>query len=54
MHDARQEGLQAGTSHYLGDGFAKAFDITFTGKDNHPTILINFLGVSTRLIGGIS
>ena len=37
MHD--QKALQAGTSHYFGDGFAKAFDITFTGKDNqlhHP------------------
>ena len=32
MHD--RKALQAGTSHYFGDGFAKAFDITFTGKDN--------------------
>ncbi|MGM9564644.1 proline--tRNA ligase, partial [Evtepia sp.] len=43
-----------GTSHYFGDGFAKAFDITFTGKDNqlhnpHQTSW----GVSTRMIGGI-
>ncbi len=52
MHDGRA--LQAGTSHYFGDGFAKAFDITFTGRDNvlhypHQTSW----GVSTRLIGGI-
>ena len=34
MHD--HKALQAGTSHYFGDGFAKAFDITFAGKDNQP------------------
>ena len=46
--------MQAGTSHYFGDGFAKAFDITFTGADNqlhHPHQ--TSWGVSTRLIGGI-
>ena len=32
MHDGKS--LQAGTSHYFGDGFAKAFDIQFTGRDN--------------------
>ncbi len=52
MHD--RKALQAGTSHYFGDGFAKAFDIAFTGSDNqlhfpHQTSW----GVSTRLIGGI-
>ena len=52
MHD--RKALQAGTSHYFGDGFAKAFDITFTNKENqrvypHQTSW----GVSTRLIGGI-
>lgn len=46
--------LQGGTSHYFGDGFAKAFDITFTGRDNsikypHQTSW----GVSTRSIGAI-
>ena len=30
MHD--RKALQAGTSHYFGDGFARAFDITFTGS----------------------
>ena len=46
--------LQGGTSHYFGDGFAKAFDITFTDKNNtlaHPHQ--TSWGVSTRLIGGI-
>ena len=52
MHD--HKALQGGTSHYFGDGFAKAFDITFTGKDNqlhHP--YQTSWGVSTRMIGGI-
>ena len=35
MHDGKA--LQAGTSHYFGDGFAKAFGIQFTGKDNKLT-----------------
>ena len=52
MHDG--QALQAGTSHYFGDGFAKAFDITFTGRDGtiqtpHQTSW----GMSTRIIGGI-
>lgn len=52
MHDGKA--LQSGTSHYFGDGFARAFDITFTGRDNtlqypHQTSW----GVSTRLIGAI-
>lgn len=52
MHDGRA--LQSGTSHYFGDGFARAFDITFTGRDNtlqypHQTSW----GVSTRIIGAI-
>ena len=54
VHDARQKALQSGTSHFFGDGFAKAFDITFTGKDNqlhHP--FQTSWGVSTRMIGGI-
>ena len=52
MHD--KKALQAGTSHYFGDGFAKAFDITFTGKDNKPHHPFQTSwGVSTRLIGGV-
>ena len=49
-----RKALQSGTSHFFGDGFAKAFDITFTGKDNqlhHP--FQTSWGVSTRMIGGI-
>ena len=46
--------LQGGTTHYFGDGFAKAFDITYTARDNtvkypHQTSW----GVSTRMIGAI-
>ena len=52
MHDGKA--LQAGTSHYFGDGFAKAFGIQFAGKDNklaypHQTSW----GMTTRLIGAI-
>lgn len=52
MHDGKA--LQAGTSHYFGDGFAKAFGIQFTNKENkleypHQTSW----GVTTRLIGAI-
>lgn len=52
MHDGKA--LQCGTSHYFGDGFAKAFGIQFTGRDNtlmtpHQTSW----GISTRVIGAI-
>jgi prolyl-tRNA synthetase len=52
MHDGKA--LQAGTSHYFGDGFARAFGIQFTGRDNklaypHQTSW----GVTTRLIGAV-
>ena len=52
MHDGKA--LQAGTSHYFGDGFAKAFDITFADKENklrHPHQ--TSWGTTTRMIGGI-
>ena len=46
--------LQGGTSHYFGDGFAKAFDITFTDKDNQLKYPFQTSwGVSTRMIGAI-
>ena len=52
MHD--RKALQAGTSHYFGDGFAKAFDITFTDQNNQRVNPFQTSwGVSTRLIGGI-
>ena len=52
MHDGKA--LQSGTTHYFGDGFAKAFGIKFQEKDGK----INYVhqtswGVSTRLIGAI-
>ncbi|WP_395549323.1 MULTISPECIES: proline--tRNA ligase [unclassified Lacrimispora] len=52
MHDGKA--LQSGTSHNFGDGFAKAFDIQYSDKENklqyvHQTSW----GLSTRLIGGI-
>lgn len=52
MHD--RKALQGATSHYFGDGFARAFDITFSDKNNqlsypHQTSW----GFTTRSIGGI-
>ena len=52
MHD--HKALQSGTSRYFGDGFAKAFDIAYTDKENkrvapHETSW----GMSTRVIGGL-
>ena len=52
MHD--RKALQAGTSHYFGSGFAEAFDIHFTDKNNQQaTPYETSWGLSTRLIGGI-
>ena len=46
--------LQAGTSHYLGQNFSKAFDIQFLDKDGtHKYGYTTSWGVSTRLIGAI-
>jgi len=52
MHDGKA--LQSGTSHYFGDGFSKAFNIQFTGRDNtlqypHQTSW----GMSSRIIGAV-
>ena len=52
MHDGKA--LQSGTSHYFGDGFARAYGIQFTDKDNtlkyvHQTSW----GMSTRMVGAI-
>ena len=46
--------LQSGTSHYFGDKFSRAYDVTFTGRDN--TLQYPFQtswGASSRLIGAI-
>jgi prolyl-tRNA synthetase len=46
--------LQAGTSHFLGQNFAKAFDVKFTDKDNQlDYVWATSWGVSTRLIGAL-
>ena len=46
--------LQAGTSHFLGQNFAKAFDVQFSGKDGKlEHVWGTSWGVSTRLIGGL-
>jgi prolyl-tRNA synthetase len=46
--------LQAGTSHFLGQNFAKAFDVQFSNKENKlDYVWATSWGVSTRLIGGL-
>lgn len=46
--------LQAGTSHFLGQNFAKAFDVTFVDKNNKQDyVWATSWGVSTRLIGAL-
>ena len=52
MHDGKA--LQSGTSHNFGDGFAKAFGVQFTDKDNQlKYVHQTSWGVTTRLIGAI-
>ncbi len=52
MHDGKA--LQSGTSHFFGDGFAKAFGIQYTDKENKlSTPFQTSWGVSTRLIGAV-
>ena len=46
--------LQSGTSHFLGQNFAKAFDVTFMNKENKPEyVWASSWGVSTRLMGAL-
>ncbi len=52
MHDGKA--LQSGTSHNFGDGFARAYDITYTDKNNQlQYVHQTSWGASTRLIGAI-
>ncbi|NNE28857.1 MAG: proline--tRNA ligase [Saprospiraceae bacterium] len=52
MQDAKA--LQAGTSHFLGQNFAKAFDVTFLDENQKRELVwATSWGVSTRLIGGL-
>jgi prolyl-tRNA synthetase len=49
-----RKALQAATSHYLGDDFARAYGVTFTGSDgarHHP--FATSWGASSRLVGGV-
>ena len=49
-----RKALQAGTSHYLGDEFAKAYGVSYTGRDgqeHHP--FAASWGASSRLVGGV-
>lgn len=46
--------LQSGTSHFLGQNFAKSFDVTYLNKENKPEyVWATSWGVSTRLIGAL-
>ena len=46
--------LQSGTSHFLGQNFAKAFEVTYLNKDNKPEyVWATSWGVSTRLMGAL-
>ena len=52
MHDGKA--LQSGTSHDFGDGFARAFEIQYTDKENQlQDVHQTSWGLSTRLIGGV-
>lgn len=52
MHDGRA--LQSGTSHYFGDGFAKAFDIKYQNRENNQSYPFQTSwGMTTRVIGAI-
>jgi len=52
MHDGKA--LQSGTSHYFGDGFARAFGIQFSDRQNNLSYVYQTSwGVSTRIIGGL-
>ena len=52
MHDGKA--LQSGTSHYFGDGFARAFDVTFADRNNTQSYPFQTSwGVSTRIIGAL-
>ena len=46
--------LQSGTSHFLGQNFAKAFDVTYLNKDNRPEyVWATSWGMSTRMLGAL-
>ena len=52
--DARRQGAAGGTSHYLGQNFARAYDVQFLGRDGEQHLAYaTSWGVSTRLVGGL-
>ena len=52
MRDGRA--LQAGTSHYMGTNFARAFGIEYTARRRHrPALPTTSWGMSSRMIGGV-
>lgn len=52
MQDGKS--LQAGTSHFLGQNFARAFDVSFLNESNQQELVwATSWGVSTRLVGGL-
>ena len=52
MQDGKS--LQAGTSHFLGQNFARAFDVSFLNENNQQELVwATSWGVSTRLVGGL-
>ena len=56
MEAMMQDGkaLQSGTSHFLGQNFAKSFDVTYLNKENKPEyVWATSWGVSTRLMGAL-
>ena len=49
-----RKALQSGTSHYFGDKFSRAYDVTFTGRDNKLQYPFQTSwGTTTRLIGAV-
>jgi prolyl-tRNA synthetase len=53
-HDGRLRALQSGTSHFLGQNFARAFDIQFLDENNELTVRwTTSWGVSTRMVGAV-
>ena len=52
MHDGKS--LQAGTSHYFGDHFAKAFEIEFQNRENKPQTRTRLPGVFPPVCSAVS
>ena len=54
IHETAEEALQGATSHYFGDKFSRAYDVTFTGRDNKLQYPFQTSwGSTTRMIGAV-